>query len=284
MIKILLHLFSSKNKKTHKSLSSEGTASNSDPNVAALAELSALKTEVQEAETRQLELREKLKKSISMWKNDLRSLVKLHETTSEEVDNMKADFADFEGFTSKREAVLSRVERKKKEVERLKAELASYVNFSSLSGSLESDIKILHESVKNRSKKYVKSIANYEDPIETTRKALCEYVPPKEEEVKKESAPSPPKMGRIPPAIAPYCHLPGLFPAATRQAVEADVEELMRVGDSRELMKKFSEIDIDKITQAMNSRTNRIAIANTVEKQADLARRIAILNEILNEN
>ena len=269
---------------THKILSREGSVSSGDPNVAALAELTALKTEVQEAEAKQLELREKLKNSITMWKSDLRSLVKLHEATSEEVDNMKADFSDFAGFTEKRDAVAARVERKKKELERLKDELASYVNFTSLSNSLESDNKAYHEISKNRSDKIIKSIDSCEDPIEAMKESLCEYVPPKEEEVKKEKAPSPPKMGRIPPSIAPYCHLPGLFPAATRQAVEADVEELMRVGDSKELMKKFGEMDVDKISQTMHSRANRIATANIVEKQADLARRIAILNEILSDN
>ena len=90
------------------------------------------------------------------------------------------------------------------------------------------------------------------------------------------------KQSRLPPIIAKYCHTPGLFPSSTREAVEAHVDELLRVGDSREMVKKFSEVNTNNIADKMK-RNTRIATANIIEKQADLSRRIAILNEILNE-
>ena len=184
-----------------------------------------------------------------------------------------------------KEVLLSEsVNRKREDLQRLNEEYYSLISAMPFATALEQEDNMRQTNIKKRNEMFIKSVHEIDANIEKMQKSLVKYEPPQTEVHESERAPSPPRMGTIPASISPFCHIEGLFPASTRQAVETGVEELNHVGDSKELLKKLNEDDSLNIPANIKSKASQFSAATMVEKQADLARRIALLNEILNEN
>ncbi|EAY12601.1 hypothetical protein TVAG_154520 [Trichomonas vaginalis G3] len=264
------------------------------PNSTSLHELQQLQNSVLQQERRQTNLRKQLRENITKWHQDLQQLSKKYEETVDEVSELRSDCMEFCGLEARQKVVSERVERKKNLLQELKKELESLRVGEEISLHLGQEFRGRQESIEEMSKKYTISTENLREEMTRHLNSLSPYEIPEEKKKNEENfvqetndssqttvIPSM-KQSRLPPIIAKYCHTPGLFPSSTREAVEAHVDELLRVGDSREMVKKFSEVNTNNIADKMK-RNTRIATANIIEKQADLSRRIAILNEILNE-
>lgn len=257
------------------------------PNSSGIRELQSLQDKVIEEERRQNSLRKQLRESVNKWRKELQNLSSLYDKCVDEVSDLRSDCMEYCGLEARQKAVQARVDRKREAVLLLKQQLSSLLVGDEITCLLGQESRAFAESLGDMAGNYV---INADDSAQEISKHLASLSPYEIPEQKIEktgekdevSPETPSKQSKVPPIIAKYCHTPGLFPAATREAVEAHVDELSRIGDSRELVKKFSDINARGLAEKMK-RNTRIVTANIIEKQADLSRRISILNEILND-